>query len=214
MGGGWAIFFVERRAPGRRVRGRGGTLSGLRALLMFAAAWLVLNRALILCQTLCRLRGRCTRPARALPFGTPWGGARGLVGGHGRLPSPESDWCAFGCVESSLNEAPWPLLVRSVPTTRYKESSWVFWSGCIVNLFWAISQSLPSRLLNANTTQRQCSRVTASESCISYIHSSAVQSDCIKCLTETLAVSTQWPHNSQICRVRFYWSRASPRATP
>ena len=54
--------------------------------------------ALILCQTLCRLRGRCTRPARALPFGKPWGGARGLVGGHGRLPSPESDWCAFGGV--------------------------------------------------------------------------------------------------------------------
>ena len=81
LGGGWAIFFVERRAPGRRVRGRGGKLSGLRALLMFAAAGLVLNRALILCQTLCRLRGRCTRPARALPFGMPWGGARGLVGG-------------------------------------------------------------------------------------------------------------------------------------
>ena len=37
--------------------------------------------ALILCQTLCRLRGRCTRPARALPFGMPLGGARGLVGG-------------------------------------------------------------------------------------------------------------------------------------
>ena len=97
MGGGWAIFFCGGARPGRRVRGRGGTLSGLRALLMFAAAWRVRNRALILCQTLCRLRGRCTRPARALPFGTRWDGTRGLVGGHGRLPSPESDWCAFGC---------------------------------------------------------------------------------------------------------------------
>ena len=165
MGGGWAIFFAAPRARGLRVRGRRGTLSGLRALLMFAAAWRVRNRALILWQTLCRLRGRCARPARALPFGTPWGGARGLVGGHGRLPSPESDWCAFGGGRPPENGAPWPLFVRSVPTTRCEESSWVPWRGCTVNLFWAISQSLRSlaaspsiRKLNAGPVLRRVKR--------------------------------------------------------
>ena len=58
--------------------------------------------ALILCQTLCRLRGRCTRPARALPFGMPWGGARGLVGGldafllWNRIGVPW--WCEASCM--------------------------------------------------------------------------------------------------------------------
>ena len=110
------------------------------------------------------------------------------------------------------------LLKRgSVPTTRYKESSWVPWSGCIVvNPFLDIhiSQSLPSppskRKLNTAAVLR---RVTASDSCISYNHSSAVQSDCISA-SQTRAVSTQWPQNSQICRARSYWSRTSPRATP
>ena len=37
---------------------------------------------------------------------------------------------------------PWPLFVRSAPTTRYKESSWVPWNGCTVNLFWGHDISL------------------------------------------------------------------------
>ena len=128
--GGWLghFFFVGPRGAGRRVRGRGGTLSGLRALLMFAAAWRVRKSALILCQTLCRLRGRCTRPARALPFGTPWGGARGLVGGHGRLPSRCRTGGLFFVGRPPETRLP-ALFVRSAPTTRYKESSWVPWRG-------------------------------------------------------------------------------------
>ena len=88
--------------------------------------------------------------------------------------------------------SPVPLFVRLVPTTRYKESSWVPWSGCIVvNPFLDIhiSQSLPSppskRKLNTAAVLR---RVTASDSCISYNHSSAVQSDCITCLTDTCCI--------------------------
>ena len=165
MGGGWAILFVVPRGPGRRVRGRGGAFCvlGVSLALWAASAWAL--TALILCQTLCRLRGRCTRPARALPFGTPWGGARGLVGRLGRVPSPESDWCAFGGGRPPENGAPWPLFVRSVPTTRCEESSWVPWRGCTVNLFWAISQSLRSlaaspsiRKLNAGPVLRRVKR--------------------------------------------------------
>ena len=87
--------------------------------------------------------------------------------------------------------SPVPLFVRLVPTTRYKESSWVPWSGCIVvNPFLDIhiSQSLPSppskRKLNTAAVLR---RVTASDSCISYNHSSAVQSDCISA-TDTCCI--------------------------
>ena len=66
MGGGWAIFFEGPRGPGRRVRGRGGAFCvlGVSLALWAASAWAL--TALILCQTLCRLRGRCgTARARA-----------------------------------------------------------------------------------------------------------------------------------------------------
>ena len=97
--GGWLghIFCGGARPLGARARAwRCPCVLGASLALWAASAWAL--TALILWQTLCRLRGRCTRPARALPFGTPWGGARGLVGRPGRLPSPESDWCAFGGV--------------------------------------------------------------------------------------------------------------------
>ena len=100
--GGWLghIFCGGARPLGARARAwRCPCVLGASLALWAASAWAL--TALILCQTLCRLRGRCARPARALPFGTPWGGARGLVGGHGRLPSLESDWCAVFCVEPS-----------------------------------------------------------------------------------------------------------------
>ena len=50
----------------------------------------------------------------------------------GRAPSRCGPVCLFLWGVLLKRGSPVPLFVRLVPTTRYKESSWVPWSGCIV----------------------------------------------------------------------------------
>ena len=166
------------------MRGRGGTLSGLRALLMFAAAWRVLNRALILCQTLCRLRGRCARPARALPFGTPWGGARGLVGRLGRVPSRYRTGGLY-CVESSLNEAPLAL-VRALRTHNAIQGVIL---GPVERLYRepVLGPSHQAELITANLFHSQAQRCRRAQTCKASerafftVITAPCEGDCITC---------------------------------